>query len=166
LTTYQEDQPTLRIIPLGGLGEFGKNMMVYEYEDTIILVDAGLMFPEEDMPGIDLVIPDISYLAENEDKLQAILLTHGHEDHIGALPYLLKQVQAPVYSAALTLGLVRNKLKEHKLHEKADLRIIDENSRLEIGPFSIEFIHLCHSIPDALAVALHTPAGTILGRTC
>ena len=162
MTDYQAEQPTLRIIPLGGLGEFGKNMMVYEYEDTIILVDAGLMFPEEDMPGIDLVIPDISYLAENAHKLQAIILTHGHEDHIGALPFLLKEVQAPVYSAALTLGLVRNKLKEHKLHEKADLRVIDENSRLEIGPFSIEFIHLCHSIPDALAVALHTPVGTIL----
>jgi ribonuclease J len=162
LTTYQEAQPTLRIIPLGGLGEFGKNMMVYEYGDAIILVDAGLMFPEEDMPGIDIVIPDISYLADNADKLQAIILTHGHEDHIGAIPFLLKEVQAPVYSAALTLGLVRNKLKEHKLQEKADLRVIDENSRLEIGPFSIEFIHLCHSIPDALAVALHTPAGLIL----
>ena len=152
----------MRIIPLGGLGEFGKNMMVYEYGDTIILVDAGLMFPEEDMPGIDIVIPDISYLADNADKLHAIILTHGHEDHIGAIPFLLKEVQAPVYSAALTLGLVRNKLKEHKLQEKADLRVIDENSRLEIGPFSIEFIHLCHSIPDALAVALHTPAGLIL----
>jgi len=162
LTTYQEEQPTLRIIPLGGLGEFGKNMMVYEYGGVIILVDAGLMFPEEDMPGIDIVIPDISYLTENADKLQAIILTHGHEDHIGALPFLLKEVQAPVYSAALTLGLVRNKLKEHKLQDKADLRVIDENSRLEIGPFTIEFIHLCHSIPDALAVALHTPAGTIL----
>ena len=162
LTTYQEEQPTLRIIPLGGLGEFGKNMMVYEYGDAIILVDAGLMFPEEDMPGIDIVIPDISYLTDNADKLQAILLTHGHEDHIGALPFLLQQVQAPIYSAALTLGLVRNKLKEHKLHEKADLRVIDENSRLTIGPFDIEFIHLCHSIPDALAVALHTPVGTIL----
>jgi len=162
LTPLQDEQPTLRIIPLGGLGEFGKNMMVYEYDDAIILVDAGLMFPEEDMPGIDIVIPDVSYLAENAGKLQAILLTHGHEDHIGALPFLLKEVQAPVYSAALTLGLVRNKLKEHKLHEKADLRVIDENSQLEIGPFTIEFIHLCHSIPDALGVALHTPVGTIL----
>jgi len=162
LTTYQQEPPTLRIIPLGGLGEFGKNMMVYEYGDAIILVDAGLMFPEEDMPGIDIVIPDITYLTKNADKLKAIILTHGHEDHIGAVPFLLKEVQAPVYSAALTLGLVRNKLKEHKLQEKADLRAIDEHSRLEIGPFTIEFIHLCHSIPDALAVALHTPAGTIL----
>jgi len=154
--------PTLRLIPLGGLGEFGKNMMVYEYEDTIILLDAGLMFPEEDMPGIDIVIPDISYLVENAHKIKAILLTHGHEDHIGGLPFVLKEIQAPVYSAALTLGLVRNKLKEHKLLEKADLRTIDENSELEIGPFRIEFIHLCHSIPDALAMALHTPVGTIL----
>ena len=165
MTDYSKDKqndPTLRIIPLGGLGEFGKNMMVYEYGETIVLVDAGLMFPEEDMPGIDLVIPDISYLAENASKLEAILLTHGHEDHIGALPFLLKEVQAPVYSAALTLGLVRNKLKEHKLQGKVDLREIDENSQLRIGPFTIEFIHLCHSIPDALAVALHTPVGTIL----
>lgn len=162
MTTYDPKSSALRIIPLGGLGEFGKNMMVYEYEDAIILVDAGLMFPEEDMPGIDIVIPDISYLIEHADKLKAIILTHGHEDHIGGLPFFLKEVQAPVYSAALTLGLVRNKLKEHKLQEKADLRVIDENSRLEVGPFTIEFIHLCHSIPDALAVALHTPAGTIL----
>ncbi len=162
LTIFHNEQPTLRIIPLGGLGEFGKNMMVYEIDEAIILVDAGLMFPEEDMPGIDIVIPDITYLVENADKLQAILLTHGHEDHIGALPFLLREVQAPVYSAALTLGLVRNKLKEHKLHEKVDLRVIDEHSRLELGPFVIEFIHLCHSIPDALAVALHTSVGTIL----
>ena len=162
MTIYQQEAPALRLIPLGGLGEFGKNMMVYEYDDTIILLDAGLMFPEEDMPGIDIVIPDTSYLVENARKLKAILLTHGHEDHIGGLPFVLKEVQAPVYSAALTLGLVRNKLKEHKLLEKADLRVIDENSQLEIGPFRIEFIHLCHSIPDALAMALHTPVGTIL----
>ncbi|HHB90777.1 MAG TPA: ribonuclease J [Anaerolineae bacterium] len=152
----------LRIIPLGGLGEFGKNMMVYQYGDTIIIIDAGLMFPEDDMPGIDLVIPDISFLAENAEKIQAIILTHGHEDHIGALPYVLREVNAPVYSARLTLGLVRNKLKEHKLTQQVDLREIDANSLLEIGPFRVEFIHLCHSIPDALAVALHTPVGTIL----
>ncbi len=151
----------LRIIPLGGLGEFGKNMMVYQYNDTIIIVDAGLMFPEEDMPGIDLVIPDISFLSENAEKLKGIILTHGHEDHIGALPYLLREVQAPIYSAPLTLGLVRNKLKEHRL-QNTDLRVVDDHTLLEIGPFRIEFIHLCHSIPDALAVALHTPVGTIL----
>ncbi|HID33881.1 MAG TPA: ribonuclease J [Anaerolineae bacterium] len=156
------DNNILRIIPLGGLGEFGKNMMVYQYADAIIIVDAGLMFPEEDMPGIDLVIPDISFLAENAEKIQAIILTHGHEDHIGALPYLLREIQAPVYSAPLTLGLIRNKLKEHRLSGEADLREIDDNSLLEIGPFRIEFIHLCHSIPDALAAALHTPVGTIL----
>ncbi len=154
--------PTLRIIPLGGLGEFGKNMMVYQYGDAIVIVDAGLMFPEEDMPGVDLVIPDISFLAENAEKIQAIILTHGHEDHIGALPYLLREVHAPVYSAPLTLGLVRNKLKEHKLPHEVDLREIDDHTLMEIGPFRIEFIHLCHSIPDALAVALHTPVGTIL----
>ncbi len=155
------DTDILRIIPLGGLGEFGKNMMVYQYNDTIIIIDAGLMFPEEDMPGIDLVIPDISFLSENAEKIKGIILTHGHEDHIGALPYLLREVQAPVYSAPLTLGLVRNKLKEHRL-QNTDLRVINDNSFLEIGPFQIEFIHLCHSIPDALAVALHSPVGTIL----
>ena len=155
------DTDMLRIIPLGGLGEFGKNMMVYQYNDAIIIIDAGLMFPEEDMPGIDLVIPDISFLSENAEKIKGIILTHGHEDHIGALPYLLREVQAPVYSAPLTLGLVRNKLKEHRL-QNTDLRVINDNSFLEIGPFQIEFIHLCHSIPDALAVALHTPVGTIL----
>ncbi len=155
------DTDMLRIIPLGGLGEFGKNMMVYQYNDAIMIIDAGLMFPEEDMPGIDLVIPDISFLSENAEKIKGIILTHGHEDHIGALPYLLREVQAPVYSAPLTLGLVRNKLKEHRL-QNTDLRVINDNSFLEIGPFQIEFIHLCHSIPDALAVALHTPVGTIL----
>ncbi len=152
----------LRIIPLGGLGEFGKNMMVYQYDHHIIVVDAGLMFPEEDMPGIDLVIPDITFLAEHASQVRAIILTHGHEDHIGALPYLLREIQAPVYSARLTLGLVRNKLKEHHLPHEADLREIDEHTVLELGPFRLEFVHLCHSIPDALAVALHTPAGTVL----
>ncbi len=156
------DAHALRLIPLGGLGEFGKNMMVYQYDDTIVVVDAGLMFPEEDMPGIDLVIPDITYLAEHADQIKGIILTHGHEDHIGAVPYLLREIQAPVYSAPLTLGLLRNKLREHRLPFEPDLREIDDHALLEIGPFRIEFIHLCHSIPDALAVALHTPVGTVL----
>ena len=156
------DTHALRLIPLGGLGEFGKNMMVYQYDDTIVVVDAGLMFPEEDMPGIDLVIPDITFLAEHADQIKGIILTHGHEDHIGAVPYLLREIQAPVYSAPLTLGLLRNKLREHRLSFEPDLREIDDHALLEIGPFRIEFIHLCHSIPDALAVALHTPVGTIL----
>ena len=155
------DTHALRLIPLGGLGEFGKNMMVYQYDDTIVVVDAGLMFPEEDMPGIDLVIPDITFLAEHADQIKGIILTHGHEDHIGAVPYLLREIQAPVYSAPLTLGLLRNKLREHRLSFEPDLREIDDHALLEIGPFRIEFIHLCHSIPDALAVALHTPVGTI-----
>jgi len=164
-THYTTEPDILRIVPLGGLGEFGKNMMVYELADTILIVDAGVMFPEEDMPGVDLVIPDISYLLQNAHKVKAILLTHGHEDHIGALPYVLRQINAPVYGARLTLGLVENKLREHDLHHKSTLHTITADSVLHIGPFVLEFVHLCHSIPDAMAVALRTPVGVILHAT-
>jgi len=153
---------TFRIIPLGGLGEFGKNLMVYEYGDTIICVDAGLMFPEDDMPGVDIVIPDVTYLKQNADKVKGFILTHGHEDHIGALPYILTQINAPVYGTRLTLGLVKNKLRERRLLDKADLRLIDENSSLELGDFQIEFVHLCHSIPDAVGIIMRSPVGNIL----
>ena len=155
-------EKTFRIIPLGGLGEFGKNMMAYEYGDTIMCVDAGLMFPEDDMPGVDIVIPDVTYLKENADKVKGFVLTHGHEDHIGALPYILPQINAPVYGTRLTLGLVRNKLQERRLLDQADLRIIDENSNLEIGDFQVEFVHLCHSIPDAVGIIIRNPIGNIL----
>jgi ribonuclease J len=155
-------EKTFRIIPLGGLGEFGKNLMVYEYDDTILCVDAGLMFPEEDMPGVDIVIPDVTYLVQNADKVKAFILTHGHEDHIGALAYILPQINVPVYGTRLTLGLVRNKLRERRLLDQVDLRLIDEHSALEFGPFRIEFVHLCHSIPDAVGVVIRSPIGNIL----
>jgi ribonuclease J len=155
----------LRIIPLGGLGEFGKNMMAFEYGDVIIVVDAGLMFPADDMPGIDLVIPDTSYLLANLPKVAAFILTHGHEDHIGALPYILPSLKAPIYGTRLTLGLVENKLREHRLLDAADLRVIDDATQIQLGTFRIEFVHLCHSIPDVVGVVLHTPVGTVVHIT-
>ncbi len=150
---------------MGGLGEFGKNMMAFEYGDALFAIDAGLMFPADDLPGVDLVIPDISYLLENVSKFQGFILTHGHEDHIGALPYILPQIKAPVYGTRLTLGLVENKLREHRLLDDADLRLIDENTQLHLGPFRIEFIHLCHSIPDVVGVVIRSPFGIILHVT-
>ncbi len=156
---------TLRIIPLGGLGEFGKNIMAFEYGDTIFAIDAGLMFPTEDLPGIDLVIPDFSYLVNNQSRFKGFILTHGHEDHIGALPYVLGQIKAPVYGTRLTLGLVTNKLREHRLLDGADLRLIDEHTRLPLGPFQIEFVHLCHSIPDVVGVIIRSPVGIIVHVT-
>lgn len=164
--TYQSDNETvLRIIPLGGLGEFGKNMMVYEYGDIMFAIDAGLMFPEDDMPGIDVVIPDITYLLANAHKMKGFVLTHGHEDHIGALPYVLPQLNVPIYGTRLTLGLVENKLREHGLWQKTAWHLIDENSRLQFGPIQLEFVHLCHSIPDAVGVVIHTPVGTVVHMT-
>jgi ribonuclease J len=156
---------SLRIIPLGGLGEFGKNMMAFEYGDVIIVVDAGLMFPADDMPGIDLVIPDTSYLLANLPKVAAFILTHGHEDHIGALPYLLPQIKAPLYGTRLTLGLVENKLREHRLLDGADLRLIDDATQIQVGALRVEFVHVCHSIPDVVGVVLHTPVGTVVHIT-
>ncbi|NOX62747.1 MAG: ribonuclease J [Chloroflexi bacterium] len=155
----------MRVIPLGGLGEFGKNMMAFECDDAIIVIDAGVMFPEEDMLGVDLVIPNVAYLRDRAYKVKAIILTHGHEDHIGALPYILPQLNAPVYGTRLTLGLLQNKLREHRLLDEADLRLIDADSRLDLGPFQVEFVHLCHSIPDAVGVVMRTPAGLILHMT-
>ncbi|HEY54058.1 MAG TPA: ribonuclease J [Caldilineae bacterium] len=136
--------------------------MVYEYDDTILCIDAGLMFPEEDMPGVDIVIPDVTYLVQNADKVKGFILTHGHEDHIGALAYILPQINVPVYGTRLTLGLVRNKLRERRLLDQVDLRLIDEHSKLEFGPFNVEFVHLCHSIPDAVGVVIRSPIGNVL----
>lgn len=150
----------LKIIPLGGMGEVGKNMTLIQYGDSILCVDGGLMFPEEDLPGIDLVIPDYSYLLENKSKFKGFVLTHGHEDHIGAMPYLLKDLPVPVYAARLTLGLLKVKLAEHKM--KADLREVFPRQVVNIGPFAVEFIRITHSIPDALGMAIRTPAGTVL----
>ncbi len=155
-------KPTIRVIPLGGLGEIGRNMMVIEYEDQIIVVDAGFMFPEEEMLGVDLVLPDITYLVERRERVRAILLTHGHEDHVGALPFVLPRLQVPVYGSRLTLGLIRNKLKEHKALAAADLREVKAGDRVELGPFKVEFVHVAHSIPDGMALAIETPVGMVV----
>jgi len=158
ITTKQK----LKIIPLGGLSEIGKNMMVMEYEDDIIIIDAGLMFPEEEMLGIDLVIPDISYLLEKQEKIRGIIITHGHEDHIGALPYLLPQLNVPIYSTRLTHGLISVKLKERKALTEAKLKIIPPGGGITLGKFKVEFFPVCHSIPDAVGLIIHTPLGTIV----
>ena len=150
----------LRVIPLGGLGEVGKNMMLIEYGDDILVVDGGLSFPEDGMYGIDLVIPDHSYLIENKHKLRAYLLTHGHEDHIGGMPYIYANAPAPIYGLPLTLGLLRGKFNEHRI--QADLRPVAAREELQIGPFTIEFIRVTHSIPDSMGLAIHTPVGTVM----
>ena len=152
----------LKVIPLGGLNEIGKNMMVMEYENDIIIIDAGLMFPEEEMLGIDLVIPDISYLLERREKIRGILITHGHEDHIGALPYLLPQLNVPVYSTKLTRGLISVKLKERKVLSGAKLKMIPPGGAVTLGKFKVEFFPVCHSIPDAVGLIISTPIGTIV----
>ena len=152
----------LRLIPLGGLGEIGKNLMVMEYADDIIIIDAGLMFPEEDMLGVDLVIPDISYLLENKERIRGIVITHGHEDHIGALPYLLPQLNVPVYSTRLTQGLISVKLKERKALAGASLNVVPAGGKVTLGNFNIEFFPVCHSIPDAVGLIIHTPIGIIV----
>lgn len=152
----------LKIIPLGGLGEIGKNMTVFEYKNDLIVVDCGLAFPQEEMLGIDIVIPDITYLLKNREKFKAIVLTHGHEDHIGALPYVLKQINVPVYGTKLTLGLVENKLKEHGLLKDVELRCVKPKDVVRIGDISVEFIKTSHSIADSVALAIHTPAGTVV----
>ncbi len=153
---------TLRVIPLGGLGEIGKNMTAIEYNDDLIIIDCGLGFPEEDMPGIDLVIPDISYLEANKDRIRAVLLTHGHEDHIGAIPYMLRSINPPIYGTPLTLGIIRNKLEEHILPWRPNLRPVNAGNKIKLGGVVAEFIHVNHSIADACAIALHTPLGIIL----
>jgi ribonuclease J len=152
----------LKIIPLGGLGEIGKNIMVLKFKDDIIVIDGGLMFPDDDLLGVDLVIPDISYLVENRDKIRGIILTHGHEDHIGAMPYLLREISAPVYSTKLTLGLLDAKLKESSFVEHVETHCISVGDVIKLGVFQIEFIRVSHSIPDAVALGIKTPIGTIV----
>jgi ribonuclease J len=152
----------LRYIPLGGLGEVGRNMWALEWDNQVLVVDAGLMFPNEDMHGVDLVIPDISYLLRDGLKVLGIVLTHGHEDHIGALPFVLKQLRVPVYGARLTLGLVKPKLKEHRVLRESDLREVRMGDRFQLGPFRVELIPVCHSIPDAAALAIQTPVGMVV----
>ncbi len=155
------DNP-LRVIPLGGLGEIGQNMMALEYGDDIIVIDAGVLFPEEDMPGIDFGIPDITYLRENEDRVRAILITHGHEDHIGALPYVLPELDVPVYTSRLTHGLISVKLRERGLLKNADLQVVEPLEPFTVGCFGVEFFRVCHSIPDAMGIAITTPVGLVI----
>lgn len=154
-------QKKISIIPLGGLGEIGKNMTAFRYGDDIILIDAGLAFPDDDMLGIDLVIPDTTYLMENKDKLKAIFLTHGHEDHIGALPYVLKDFDVPVYGTPLTLGILEGRLEENGVSCE-NLKTVRPGNIVRVGPFKLEFIRVNHSIPDAVAIAIHTPIGIIV----
>ena len=153
----------LKIIPLGGLHEIGKNITVFEYENEMIVVDCGLSFPEDDMLGVDLVIPDITYLEQNVDKIKGLLITHGHEDHIGAVPYLLKKINIPIYATKLTAGLIRNKLEEHKLVGSTKLVEVNQGQTINLGKnFKVEFIRSSHSIPDSVMLAITTPAGTVL----
>ena len=153
---------SLRIIPLGGLGEIGKNITAIEYEDEIIVIDCGISFPDEDMYGIDLVIPDIKYLLDNKDKVKGLFLTHGHEDHIGAIPYILKQINMPIYGTKLTIGLVESKLKEHDMLSKTNLIPISPGESIKLNKLIIEFIRVTHSIAESCALAIHTPIGIVL----
>lgn len=155
-------EASIKIIPLGGLGEIGKNMTAVRYENSILLIDCGLAFPEEEMMGIDIVLPDYTYLVENKENVVGVVLTHGHEDHIGGLPYFLKQVNVPIYGSRLALGLVERKLKEHYMERQVDLRPVNPRDMINLGPFKVEFIRVSHSIPDAMALAIHTPIGTVV----
>ncbi len=152
----------LKIIPLGGLLEVGKNITVFEYENEIIVVDCGLAFPEDDMLGVDLVIPDVTYLEKNKEKIKGLVITHGHEDHIGAIPYLLKQINIPIYATRLTVGLINNKLEEHGLLRSTKIHIVNQGETINFGKMQVEFIRSCHSIPDAVALAIHTPIGIVV----
>jgi len=155
-------KPRLKIIPLGGLSEIGKNMMVMEYENDIIVIDAGLMFPDEEMLGVDVVIPDFSYLLENRERIRGIIITHGHEDHVGALPFLLPELNVPVYSTKLTQGLISVKLKQRRVRSGAKLKAISPGSGVTLGRFRIELFSVCHSIPDSVGLIIYTPVGTIV----
>ena len=155
-------QTPLKIIPLGGLGEIGKNITLYEYDGDMMLVDCGMAFPDEEMPGIDIVIPDFTYVLENKDKIKGLVVTHGHEDHIGAIPYLLRNFNVPIYATRLTVGLIEGKLREHKLLNEAKLNVTNPGDTVRLGKFEIEFIHVNHSIPDAVGFAITCPAGTVV----
>lgn len=156
-----EETQKLKVIPLGGLGEIGKNMTAIEYDDELIVIDCGIAFPDEDMYGVDLIIPDISYLIENESKLKGIFITHGHEDHIGAIPFILKQVNIPIYGTRLTIGLIENKLKENGLLATTSLNIIKPRESAKFNHLEVEFIRNTHSIADSCSLAIHTPVGII-----
>ena len=152
----------LKIIPLGGLEQIGMNITAFEYEDSIVVVDCGLSFPADDMLGIDLVIPDVTYLTDNIEKVKGFVITHGHEDHIGALPYILKQINVPIYGTRLTMGIIENKLKEHNLTNKTKRKVVSFGQSINLGKFRIEFIKTNHSIVDAAALAIYSPAGIVV----
>lgn len=152
----------LKIIALGGLDEIGKNITVFEYEDEIILVDCGLEFPEDDMLGVDLVIPDVTYLIKNKEKIKGLVITHGHEDHIGSIPYVLKQVNMPIYATRLTVKLIEHKLEEHRIRNLVKVNVVNQGDTVKLGKMQVEFIRSSHSIPDAVMLAIHTPVGTVV----
>jgi len=152
----------LHLVPLGGLGEFGMNCMAIRWGNDIVVIDAGLMFPESELLGVDIVVPDITYLLNNRDKVRGIVLTHGHEDHIGGLPWILSELNVPVFGTEFTLALVENKLEEHQLLDQADLREIRAGSRFNLGPFTINPIQVTHSLVDCVALAIHTPIGVVI----
>ena len=155
-------RPTLKVLPLGGLGEIGKNMMVLEVGEDIVVIDAGVLFPEYDMPGVEVVIPNLDYLSENADRVRAIMITHGHEDHIGAVPYVVDHVEAPVYAPPMAVELLRHKLRESRRLDKTDLRIARPGDTVRAGELTAEWFPVCHSIPDAHGIAVHTPLGTVI----
>jgi ribonuclease J len=157
-----ETDQTLEVVALGGLGEFGMHMMAFRSNGAIIVVDAGIMFPDEELLGVDIIVPDISYLLEHKSELRAIFLTHGHEDHIGALPFVLPYLNVPVYGSTFTMGLVKNKLEQHGLLSEAQLHVVRGKEKVEVGPFTVEFFHVTHSIVDSFALAIKTPAGTVI----
>ena len=160
LPTFKKSN--LKIIALGGLDEIGKNITIFEYEDEIVLVDCGLEFPDDDMLGVDIVIPDVTYLVRNKNKIKGLFITHGHEDHIGAIPYVLKQVNMPIYATRLTAKLIEHKLEEHRLLRTTKLSIVEQGQIINAGKMSVEFIRSSHSIPDACMLAIHTPAGVVV----
>ena len=162
MANKNKNKSTIKVIPLGGLEEIGKNMTAFEYEDEIVIIDCGLAFPDEELYGIDLVIPDITYLLKNKDKVKGFFITHGHEDHIGALPYVLKQINAPIYATKLTTGLIESKLQEHNILSDCTLNIVSAGDIIELGSFKVEFIRTNHSIADSCSIALHTPVGIIV----
>jgi ribonuclease J len=162
---FSLSEQSFKLVPLGGVGQIGKNMMVFEYDGHLLIVDCGLMFPESDMLGIDIVIPDMAYVYERRDQVQGIIVTHGHEDHIGGLPYLLQEVNAPIYATRLTRGLIEVKLREHGLLGQAELHTVwpdDRDAWLDLGPFRVEFFRVCHSVPDGIGLAITTPVGLVV----
>ncbi|MGN0488356.1 MAG: ribonuclease J [Ruminococcus sp.] len=156
------DKPSIKVAFLGGLNEIGKNITLFECEGDIVILDCGMAFPDGDMLGVDLVIPDFSYIEQNIDKVRGVVITHGHEDHIGGIPYLLSKFNIPIYGTPLTIGLLGNKLKEHNLYNSAKLNVVNAGGKIKLGCMEAEFIHVNHSIPDSVSIALHTPAGTVI----